>query len=116
MSASIAICLPGSASSVNRAVTSAASHRSVTHYQKLNGRKSQKDFETNDVIPPNYELPEGFDHAPRRMSSFMSWSKIRLLEAMFSDSRNRVSKEEQQRREDAEIKRPYEPELRVRSR
>ncbi len=58
------ICLPGMASKVKRAATSADSFGALGDHDELDHHQDQKDDEADDVVAPDHEVAESEDELP----------------------------------------------------
>ena len=99
-SASIAICLPGMASRVKRAATSAIRPAPLVMTMKLMTIEDQEDHEPDDVVAADHGRAERVDHVRRpRPSPRIS----RVVATLSAEPEQR--QQQQQRREDAELER-----------
>ena len=71
-SASIAICLPGNASRVKRAVTSAVRTAPWLTTMYWIAISAAKQNEADYVIPSNHELPKGLNNMSGRCRAFIA--------------------------------------------
>ena len=89
-SASMAICLPGMASRVKRALTSAIRPAPLVMTTKLMMVKMTNTTSPTAVLPPTIKCPKASMTLPAASPPSWPWSSTMRVEATFSDNRNRV--------------------------
>jgi len=90
-SASIAICLPGMASSVNRAATSAIRPEPLVMTTKFTMTRIAKTMTPMTKLPCITKLPKASMTLPALPVPSCPWPRIRRVEARFSARRNIVA-------------------------
>ena len=90
-SASIAICLPGMASSVKRAATSAMRPEPLVMTMKLTMIRIAKTTMPMTKLPPITKLPKASMTWPAAPVPLWPFARIRRVEARFSASRSMVA-------------------------
>ena len=108
-SASMDICLPGSASRVNRAATSEMRPEPLRDDGEVDHHEDQEDDGADDEAPAHRELAEGLDEVPGR------WRAIAAVEEDQTrgghvEAQPEEGHDEQQRGKDREVERPREGE------
>ena len=90
-SASIAICLPGMASSVKRAATSAMRPEPLVTTTKFTMIRMMKTTTPMTKLPLITKLPKAWMMLPAASGPSWPWARMRRVVAMFSASRNSVA-------------------------
>ena len=90
-SASIAICLPGMASRVKRAATSAMRRRALGDDDEVHDHQDREHDHPDDEVAAHHEAAEGLDDVAGRVPPVWPLARIRRVVAMLSASRSSVA-------------------------